>query len=526
MSRFQSFLRLGLLAGALAGCGGGGASVGPPAAADLQYLAFVSGVGELKLFDPETGVTLPNIDSGLDVQRGQSAFRMILGGSYRSTDNTLADPRHLAVVYLKQGQVFRLSLSKVVPSDTPTPIRVSSVADACAISDRQYDFANPEQTRLLLTTAGADANCAVTGDNSGRYIALGDDELTPGTDVTPATFLVGGSLRDDDGSLQYVLVQEGPTSAPLLRRYNANLQSTQLIAELEPSTSVDFGGPAPSGEIRYLRLRVKGAPFTCLHRYTASSNSLSDCLHTDPTQPLSQTSEADPSYIYYASGNMVYRMLHAGTSPTPIRNAGADVAIRNLRLSSDRVVLNGINNTTAPPRYHLETFPRTGGTVVTLKSDSANALSISAVADNRIYFQDDQAAVATAVLDDGRGLTSVGGARWSGFSQATGRISIGGTEIFLDSYHGLLGRFTGNNVMTFSSLSADTGSGIVTVGTITGGIRSTTSSLGRYRLMAVTVFRTSPNTTIDTDIYFADTRSTNSLQPLATTAGSNDWLFL
>lgn len=514
------------LAGLLApGCGGGGGGGSePPAAAELQRLAFVTGAGELMVLDPQDPAAGPiTVDTGLDVQRGQSAFRTIQGGTYQPGEHALTDPRHVAVVYLKQGQVFRLGLS---PGDAAVPARVSAVTGACAITERLYDYADPASTRLVVTTAGADLNCATTADNGARFIALGDDESAPGTSLTPATFAFGTRIHAADGSLQQVLVREGPTDARVLRRYSADLQEMQDVAVLESGTSVDFSGPVPTADLAYLRLRPAGTASACLYRYTVATHALSGCLQADTgTAALSQTSDADNLHLYFATGSTAWRLAHGVDTPEPVHAGGASLSVRNLRLSAGRVVLNAID--TAANRYRLDTFPREGGTATVLQADSSNPITLATVADRRIYFQDEFAAVATARLENGDGPAPLPAARWGGFSLSPVRVALAASTAFRDAHHGLLARFGPDSTMTLTAFEAQTGAIAANLGRIAGGIRVSGSGFGRQRLLAVTVLRSGTSgTTIDTDVYFADTRRSGSLRPLAATAGANDWVFL
>ena len=519
MTGFNKVARLSMMCGVLIGCGGveGGIDTGGPnATADLQRLPFVTAAGELKTFDPQnpTG-TAVDVDAGVTIASGAQAVR-IWAGSYRISDNSLADPHHPALVYLKQGQVFRLDL--MLKSSTPVPTRVSAVDDACRILAAFFDFANIDDTRIAVETAGIDNDCSTAADNVGSYFRLGAGALTAGTPI-PAGLQIVDSVYGDDGSLRYVLGRLGPVDNRELRRYSASLGTSQRITALAPGTSVDFSGPEPSGSLFYFHLQPAGG-LACLYGYDAPGNSLGPCLHSYPNESLFRQSAADGEYVYYAFGNLAFRRSHTGNSVTPLRSAGPDVAISDLRLSAGRVILNSYDSGSG--LFSLESVPRSGGTIVPLKSGSVNPLDLVSVAGPFVYAVDLTDRVATAAREDGSERLDFPDSGWGGFSKTTDRISLGARNAYQEAYHGVIGQTTNNIDVTVVSFNAQSGAALAELGSIPYATASRTLAFGRYRLTEVAVYRPETFAT-DTDVYFADTLTDGSLQPLATTPGQNDF---
>ena len=524
MKKLPKPLGWALIGLVLSACNNDGATVGPPPvpAAEQQLLAFVTAAGELKTFDPSN----PSAPA-LTVATGLQDTLRILDGDYRASDHTLADPHHPVLIYLKEGKVFRLNLLK---SALQTPFQVTSITDACRILDAYFDYANPNNTRIVVETQGSDPNCAVRANNGARYFPIGADDLADGTSISPTEFGIRESIYGSNGSLQAFLVAVGPLSNRSLQRYPVNLLNPQPIAAIEPNTLLDMGGPQPTGNLFYFRLRVAATPFTCLYRFNSANNQLSNCLHdyTDTTMPLFFTSEADANYVYYADTNQAFRLPHDGTAPAPIRIAGANFSISNLRLSAGRVILNGVDNGTG--QFSLESVPRAGGTPIPLRLGGLNSITLSEVAGQHVYYVVDNPSTpgndAYATLEDGTGQLLFPKAGWGGFSASTDRVSLGLSNRFMDVFHGVLGQAgqdpSSVDVNIFS-FDAQTGENQQALGTIPYAVSSVSYAFGRYRLSEVSVFRPGgPPGNADTDVYFADTQTPNSLRPLATTVGAND----
>lgn len=486
------------------------------ATADHQWRALVTASGDLKLFDPEVpDAAAIAVDANVDPANAVG----VLGGRFRSSDNSLADPHVPWIAYLRQGKVYRLSL---LNSAIPVPEQVSSVTGACRFRGLLFDYAEPLNSRFAVETSGADGQCGQTADNAGRYFALGDSDAAPGTAISPTEFSLRDSIHDGTGALTHVLVREGPAGSQSLMRYTASRQGAQLIAALQSGSSLDTSGPEPSADMFYFHLQPAGTAAPCLYRYSAGSNALSSCLHPySLNQSLYFTSESDASHIYYAFGNLAYRLPHNSTGTSPIRTGSVDRVIGDLRLSPTRVILNGVDNAAEPTPYYLESIPRTGGTVIPLKAASSNALTLSAVARNRVYFSDISGAKAITTLDDGSGPVELGNAGWGAFSRSADRISIGGLNGYADQLHGIVGIADVNSVVTITSFDAGTGAVLGNLGSIPYASSSYSNSFGRYRLTEVTVFRPESSTS-DRDVYFADTLTPGSLRALATTIGADD----
>lgn len=503
-----------MLVALLSACGGegpGGVDTIPDASADKQLLAFVTATGILKTFDPKA----PTVDPvTIDTNVVQAV--PVLGGTYRHSDNSLADPHYPLLLYIKDGKVFRLDLR---PDADRTPVQVSSLADACRFTAGFFDYANIENTRVSVRRQEADPDCSSTSDNTSAYFRISASSTTAPLTFDADVFAVD-SIYDSSGALTGVLAQAGASNARQLVRYNASLQSPQVITALANGTGVSFSGPEPTGDIFYLRLTTDINPNTCLYRYLAASNQLSSCLHAyaNPAGPLGSTTQADSGFIYYADNNLVRKLGHASTAPSNVYNPSGGYVIDDLRLSAARVVIAGSRSTGNP--YFVESIPSSTGVTAFLGS-GFNPLDIAAVTTNHAYFGDDTAVTATVIRDNGESGGTLANSGWGGFSLPTGRISLGAVDSYRDAYHGVYGTADNSGVVTVRSFNAQTAIDLVTLGTITYATGSTTTAIGRYRLANVSIYR--PGTGLsDTDVYFSDTLTANSLRPLATTSGGDD----
>lgn len=511
---------------ALAACGGGGGggeSV-PTAAAELQLLPFITAANELKLFNPRLPTAEPVLaDTELATTSGSTL--PVLGGRYRPADHGLDDPHHPLMLYIRQGQVFRLGL---LPDGTPVPVRVSSIADACQLARVFPDFAIPEESRLLVIRQGEDPNCSTPADNLAGFTRLSADATTDPVPLS-AEEMPSLALYADDGSVLGLLARTGPTSGSgVLIRYDADLQSGSPVADLASGSPVDFGGPRPDAGHAYLRLKVAGTDSTCLHRYTESSTSLSDCLHaySGTLRSLALSSQADAQHAYWSDGNQVLRIAHDGTPATPLFTGPATYSATALLLSSTRIIVNYIDTGNSSVHYGIDSLARTGGAAIALRSGATRPLTISAVAGNRLYLYDELIVEASAILDNGSGNRVLPGTRWGGFTKSRLGISIGATAAFDDAYHGTFVQARSTSASSLTSFNAGTGSGIAALGTTMGQVLNATSGgFGRYRLSALRVARTNSSgtgSTIDVDVYFYDSLDEGSLRPLAITQGGSD----
>lgn len=496
-----------LAAALLAACGGNTLDneAPPPAADATMLLPFVTAAGELRLLDPAAPGTVPaNTDTGLSAAAVLSGMLRILDGRYDAATNDLSDAHFRLVVYIKGGQLYRVDLQK---GASATPVRISSITDACRLVDRSQDYVDPLDGWLEVDRKGPDALCTGT-DNVRSYVRLSTDSSTAGFTPTPP-FTVLTSLRAADGSLGGFLVQQGAATAPELRRYAADFGSSVQVAQLAASSLAE-AGPAPSRTRHYLRLRQAGDSTYELYRYDASNDQLAS-LHAytaSSADSLAFGAAADDLHLYFSDANKLWRVGHGVAAPELLHTATLDEWFPELHRTSSRVVVVRFNTSTT--EQGLYSVPLTGAATLTqLEPDSAADIDMQAVAGIQVYYSlDDITAVVITETGSGRGA---GTGIWSGFLYGSS-LDVGGLNLGLILDHLVLQRTADD---TFAAVTANTGAVSAILGTSASSDSSFGFNVGRYVLLNVDMGSAN-------DVYFADVRTAGSLRAVASTANLDD----
>ena len=547
------------------------------AAPVVSLLPFLTGAGDVKLFDPTvvaSGTNPKTVDSGLtpppitpfcdDCFAQATTFH-----TGTVSVSTVSNLRAARLAYVKRGSGNNTGgLVYVVNTDKGadnTPTSIGLILDACAIVKTQTtDFLDVDRSALVLERAGLDLSCSTRTDNVVTVIRL--DSLITDLGTTIALALdAGNPLHAQTNALGeitgYLSFEIGGTllvpTFNLVRR-DANLANPVSLLLLESGAGVDTTGvnfeqsdlthlfvtAIPAGQgLNLYRVESAGTLSPVLHSFVGfnAGNPIQDALH-------------DATHLYFSDENRLLR--------TPVgSNSTADVTILTTMVhpvpsETLRIGNRAIDTSTTPARVVFEATD-TGLTVDSgVFSVAANAVNatatvldkypdslggsatIVAVSNGRAYINhvdhgdqdfDGDADDALRINTDGTGAVTVLSAYWPGRQRATTfDLSLGSappiTALFLATrvVTGLLGSSTG--LETLRLVDPVTGAAGIVLGSVSNAANFQAikiDGLGRYALARVEISRSD---IFDNDVYSLDTGTASSLMPLAQTAGANDVL--
>ena len=551
----------------------------PDAAPAVSLLPFLTGTGQVKLFDPTVAISGTNpatVDSGLtappitpfcdDCFAQATTFHT---GTVSVT--TVSDLRAARLAYVKRGPgnntgglVFVVNTDKGA-DNSPTPIGL--ILDACAIVKTQTtDFLDVDHSALVVERAGPNLSCSASTDNVVTVIRL--DSLVTDLGTTIALALDAGNplhaqtnaLGEITGYLSFEI--GGTLLAPTfdLVRRDADLANPVLLLPLQ--SSPEFGADTtgvnieqsdlthlyvtaiPLGEgLKLYRVETAGTLSPVLHSFVGfnAGNPIQDALH-DATHlyfsdenrllstPVGSNSTADVTILTTMVHPVPSETLRIGnraidTSTTPARVV---FEATDTGLTVDSGVFSVTTNATDATATVLDKYPDSLGGSATIVAVSNGRAYINHVDHGDQDFPND-ADDALRINTDGTDPVTILSAYWPGRQYTTtfnlSQVSaLPITTIFLATrvLTGLPGSSTGTE--TLRVVDPVTGAAGIVLGTVTDAANFMPikiDGLGRYALARVEISRTD---VFDLDVYSLDTATASSLMPLAQTAGANDVL--
>src|SRR6266702_1876586 len=248
----------------LAGCGGSSSSSGgntntsPPSSG--SYAFVLKPIGSTS--SPTYGISLVHpsatgVEFRIEPETSAiSDLKAVSSATVTAATSTVRNSQPYALLYIIGGNVRRLPLvaNGTAPS---TLVKKSSSTNACTFIVDGNDYATPDNSRYIVSTAGADGQCG-TADDGQSEVTL---DSTGGVTVSPRTatvdFRVIGMLRDP-GTLapgvwiEGVCLEYWATPAILSLRINNDPMLTRVVEQASSTavaeytnrlTVLNYGGP-------------------------------------------------------------------------------------------------------------------------------------------------------------------------------------------------------------------------------------------------------------------------------------------
>jgi hypothetical protein len=528
---------LAFVAVLLQACGGSGdpAPAAPPSTpapvpetANDTLLPFVTAAGELKLFDPQSpGTASATVDDNLDLPfsfsgsapAGRTPFAgvtPVLAGTYQAATNSIADAHTRYLAYLRQGQVRRVDLLR---TQSHAPVTVSSITDGCFISSGAFDYAEPLDSGVLVAVGGADHDCATSADNESRWVRLDSTPTDAGVAGADGLVAIESTLAAD-GSLANLIVFDELASK--LVRYDANLANPVDIVALAAGT-FPGGGPDASRTTLYFVVRPSGETANRIMRYDAAANTVTYVHTYAGSTSLAGRGASDTTHLYFAEGGVVRRVAHTGSTAEALHTAASGfVTYPELGLTNGRIVLRAADSGSATPNS-IGSLAKTGGTTLTdVQAATAEPLRLVGIAGQRVYWIMGTVGGGTQeaanALEDGTSVNRYAQGSWVAEVDNTA-FNIGAVDVHSIPRLFVLSQRDGTGLAALRPVVATTGAVGDVLGMIMDAVWGRSIGYGRYLPLNMQIARGAPN---DFDVYFADTATAGSLQPLAETAGADD----
>lgn len=562
----------------LAGCGGSGSGGGESddpasdaaAVATNGLLPLLTGDGELRLFDSEAAVVLPDtnprtVDTGLTPPPPSNCTADLLVDDcfgkaktfYSGTvDGSTVSNLHAArLAYIKGGKVRRVDLTQDIDSSMVQPAQISALADACRIVDSETtDFGDIDNSAVVVERPGLDGLCGeqhqfppdpALDDNTATVIRLNSPAADAGLDI-PLALSTGNPLHaqtDASGVITGYASFEGSGADARLVRRDADLANPTTLKELGQLSGAKiaradlthlFVTATPDNDgLTLFRVESDGTLSPSLYFFgSGSGNLIREGLH-------------DADHLYFSHDNKLLRILldsaSEGTQPAAVLTE-MDPSLRidgawtlDTGATPDRVVFEALDAgfTVISGVFSVETTAN-GVVATTLAnypdSEGGSATLLRAV-HGRAYINITNHGFpgedALKINSDGTGEVIFAGSDddgsgfyWAGSSRATTYDRV--TDFAVPTQYIFLARHGTDLTDTLSVFDPDSGLEGIVIGTVesTGDFQAVKIvGLGRYALARAEIDR---NGARDSDAYSLDAETQDSLTPLAETAGATD----
>lgn len=252
-------------AASLAGCGGGGSGSGgntntqPPSSG--SYAFILKPIGSTS--SPTYGISLVHpsatgVEFRIEPETSAiSDLKVVSSATVTAATATVSNIQPYALLYIIGGNVRRLPLvaNGTVPS---TLVKKSSSTNACKFIVDGNDYATPDNSRYIVSTAGADGQCGTADDGQSEVTLDSTGGVTVTQKAASGGIQVIGMLRDP-GTLAPGVWVEGnnfmywstPTmlslrinNDPLLTRVVEQSSSTAVAEYNNQLTVLNYGGPS------------------------------------------------------------------------------------------------------------------------------------------------------------------------------------------------------------------------------------------------------------------------------------------
>ena len=428
----------------LVACKGGGAGGEPPPPPAVTYDYYTgsptatSAVGGLFSVSSAAPATPATVDVNALANYGSSLFETrntrVAAGTMDGVAGTLSNVRSYAVVFSANGRLWKQYADRA-----PAPVQISNVAaitaglgngaagasatDLCSMTTDMHDFANPENTIVIYSLAGANATCG-DGDDTHYWLRLDASTTTAPTVLSVRPI---APVYSNTGAVTNVIALNGSGA---LVKLDANFGSPTTIAA-GPFTDIEW--LTPLSPTRMLVLVSNGTAGE-LRIVDASANTLTAVLgNIGNAAAWSETYVYDASNVYFVGNDgagtpagVIQRFpVNGSTAATPFFDAGA-VQIDDLYLSATSVIYSARDGTGGE---EIASVPKGGSAKLSLATSAAGEGLILFGVSSAGFVYYDRYSVATpsagraeAKKDNGASPVSHGapnGGEWVGFQFAT-----------------------------------------------------------------------------------------------------------
>ncbi len=512
--------------------------------------------GDLKLvlLDPTATVTSNNnptastnpqlVDTGLMAQPNitssnppddTNVYTGFETGAINSSTGAVSGIHSARAVYLKGGKIFTVD---TVPGDSHTPVQVSSIANACGFSGgnatQLEDFANPQNSWLLVGQPGTDSTC-YTSDDTMVAVKLTTAASAGGVSVTGLQGAL--ALHDSTGTITGFLdaVLNGDGTLTLQHR-DVNFASPTTVATTASGTDAKVANVGIS--LVYFAFQAQGQSSYQLFSYNAGTGTLSGALYTFANgKPQGfKNSVANASTFFFPDGDRVLRIPRSATTSGQailMTTLGGGLSIDQLALTSQRLVGSAGSSSSSSGLIFSMLNTASNATATTLQSSGVNGTTVTNARLNTVdpsglvYISlnvsgtSGTSASAVVIHDDGSGSTSTASAQWAGevdsadIANVQTALQNPPTAVLLDVVTNPSGQ---NGTHTLTAVTSATGVAASTLGSINNCQFAQSFGIGRYVGILAQVQHTGGP---DLDAYFADIQTANSLKAVSTVDGSD-----
>lgn len=559
---------------------GPGPGPGPsPSPGSSGLLPFLTGTGALQLLDPSAAIVAGTNPKTVDTGLAPPPISFCTADEFTKTDcfgqaeafyagtvtgTVVSNLRAARLAYAKRapgnntgGAVFKLDLTQGAAN---LPVQISSVLDACrTVRSETTDFANTDNSAVVVERAGADGQCSTTADNVVTVIRLNSLSTDAGIPI-PLSLNAGNPLHaqtDASGVVTGYVSFEGSGAADsrLVRR-DANLANPVTLQALS-ALNVTSGSNIERAGLTHLFVTATPAEQGLKLFRVESAGTLSPVLHSlafNGGNPI-QDGLHDGVNLYFSDVNKLLRIPVGSTTqnaevitavvhPDPtktlrIGNRTLDTGAAPAR--ANRLVFDAVDENfgDASGVFSAE-VTATNATATTLKLypprqppafESGSSARLLLATNGRAYINvthhgapgEDALKINTDGTDPVTilGQPNGSGAYWAGSNRKTSFdlatvFAAPAQFIFLARHEGV------SRIDTLTVVDPATGLEGIEIGRVmnTGDFQAVhIIGLGRYALARAVIDRF-PNR--DNDVYALDAETAGSLRPIAETFDAND----
>lgn len=445
-----------LLLAVLTGCSGGGGggatssnpSAGQPADSTSTYLAYKA---SLHLVDPDTladvvvdnrpiinaTVTKKAMNYNMSTREVNGLHRYSL--LYIPENDSQVDFDQNGFPVYNGGPVYRVSMVK--GQSTPQPVQVSSLKDACSVTELSWDDIIYGNSYMVVRTAGADGKCDTWDD---KHYLIHSTMNSTSAPIPVNSKWPFDTVMDDNMQITGFLVDDQATGT--IQKCDLNLLNcTVLISNVAYGTSIDSNDP--SGNL-YLCIDTG----TESKMYVFNGNSLTRLNATCYTY-MDYAFDSQAIYAVDPDGSKNVMKLTYGSTDWQVVYSGGDVIYMD---NDSRATLNYVKacGLTSSGSSFCKIISKTGDYVFQLDYDMSE---FSASSNSRFYYTkrdpNTQSPIPCYWSESTRSETCyTPGSRWLGWNMKSDFRVM--TDFFSDSISHLF-LLDGNSIYLIDDSSSD-----------------------------------------------------------------------